>query len=73
MKKNLPIGLAQSNIDSTLKRGLALKKKYLGQFATDKKVPVQGGTLMVDPLESVRLPKFVGGKKVPRNNIKLSL
>ncbi len=67
----LPKGeLGQQNMDATIKRNLLRKKQHLGNAV---KKEVSGGTMMVDPLESVRLPKFVGGKKTNRNNIKISL
>ena len=69
-ENQLPKGeLGQQNMDSTIKRNLLHKKQYLGNIT---KKAISGGTMM-DPLESVRLPKFVGGKKMNRNNIKISL
>lgn len=56
----------QIGMDATLKRNLARKGRILGKT-------VSGGTMMADPLESVRLPIFVNGKKKNRNNIKISL
>jgi len=46
------------------------KKKVLG--SSMPKLEMTGGTMM-DPLAAVRLPKFVNGKKMNRNNIKISL
>lgn len=69
-ENQLPKGeLGQQNMDATIKRNLLHKKQYLGNVV---KKEISGGTMM-DPLESVRLPKFVGGKKMNRNNIKISL
>lgn len=71
LKNSLPKGeLGQSNMDATIKRNLIRKKNIIGNLVSKKEVT--GGTMM-DPLESVRLPKFVGGKKQNRNNIKISL
>ena len=71
-ENQLPKGeLGQQNMDATIKRNLLHKKQYLGNVV---KKEISGGTMMaMDPLESVRLPKFVGGKKMNRNNIKISL
>jgi len=73
MKDSLPKSeLGQSNMDATIKRGMARKAKILGQALSKRSTAVEGGTIM-DPLESVRLPKFVGGKKMNRNNIRISI
>jgi hypothetical protein len=75
MKNALPKSeLGQGGMDATIKRNLIRKKMILGKVVPQNQI--NGGTMMSqssDPLESVRLPKFVNGKKMNRNNIKISL
>lgn len=66
--------LAQSNMDATIKRNLHRKMSVLAKVVPQRQI--NGGTVMSqssDPLENVRLPRFVNGKKMNRNNIKISL
>lgn len=70
MKRMKTGPLGASNMDATIKRNLQRTKEVLGNTVGQQQV-ITGGTVM-DPLQSVSLPKFVGGKKVKRNNIKIS-
>lgn len=74
MKQSLPKGeLGQSNMDATIKRNLIHKKQVLAKVLPSRNNVIGGTMMSQDPLESVRLPKFVNGKKMNRNNIKISL
>ena len=71
--KNSP-SLGASGMESTIKRNLQRTKEVLGNTSAQVQQSVQGGTMMTDPLQSVSLPKFSSeGKKMKRNNIKISL
>jgi hypothetical protein len=67
----------QSGADATIKRNLQTAKQVFqkaGVVANGNVKSFAGGAMMQsDPLDSIRMPKFVGKGGKSRNNIKLML